>query len=157
MSEKSSRSDVVYRLLRQAILEQALRPGTKLAEDTIADHFKVSRTSVRAALVRLNAEGIVDLRANKGACVAEPTLEEARDIFALRRMLEAEVIRRLVADLGSAEVKRLEQHVKQEEAAFPITARFRSASQANSTSCSPNSRARRPWRALSARSSRAAR
>lgn len=118
LSEKSSRSDVVYRLLRQAILEQALRPGTKLAEDTIADHFKVSRTSVRAALVRLNAEGIVDLRANKGACVAEPTLEEARDIFALRRMLEAEVIRRLVADLGSAEVKRLEQHVKQEEAAL---------------------------------------
>ncbi|NUS69511.1 MAG: GntR family transcriptional regulator [Ensifer adhaerens] len=118
LSEKSSRSEVVYKLLRQAILEQALRPGTKLSEDTIADHFKVSRTSVRAALVRLNAEGIVDLRANKGACVAEPTLEEARDIFALRRMLEAEVIRRLVADLDAAGVKRLQQHVRQEETAL---------------------------------------
>ncbi len=118
LSERSSRSEVVYRLLRQAILEQALKPGTKLSEDTIADHFKVSRTSVRGALVRLNAEGIVDLRANKGACVAEPTLEEARDIFSLRRMLEAEVIRRLVADLGAAGFKRLEQHVREEQAAL---------------------------------------
>ncbi|WP_429131482.1 GntR family transcriptional regulator [Ensifer sp. 4252] len=52
MLESSSRSDVVYRLLRQAIPEQALKPGTKLSDDTIADHFKVSRTSVRGALVR---------------------------------------------------------------------------------------------------------
>ncbi|MNT83291.1 hypothetical protein D3C72_2231350 [compost metagenome] len=72
-------------------------------------------------------------------------------------MLEAEVIRRLVADLGSAEVKRLEQHVKQEEAALsdhgPLSIRLAGEFHI----LLADSRARRPWRALSARSSRVAR
>ncbi|MDQ0323751.1 DNA-binding GntR family transcriptional regulator [Pararhizobium capsulatum DSM 1112] len=118
MSERSSRADHVYRLLRQAIIEQALKPGVKLSEDTIADQFKVSRTSVRGALVRLNAEGLVDLKANKGASVAEPTIEEAKDIFSLRFMLETEVVRRLVTCFDEIHATRLEAHVREEEGAL---------------------------------------
>lgn len=117
MSTQSSRSDAIYYSLRRAIIEQALLPGMKLPEDTIGEQFGVSRTSVRNALVRLSAEGLVDIRANKGASVAEPTLEEALDIFSLRRCLEREVVGRLSQSITAEELEELAAHVCEEKAA----------------------------------------
>lgn len=121
MSGEASRSDVIYGALRRAIIEQALRPGMKLPEDTIGEQFGVSRTSVRNALVRLNAEGLVEIRQNKGAAVAEPPLEEALDIFSLRRCLEREVVNRLSRSIKDADVARLEAHVEEERKAMRTT------------------------------------
>ncbi len=59
MSTNLTRSDAIYASLRRAILEQALKPGTKLPEDSIGDTFGVSRTSARNALVRLSSDGLV--------------------------------------------------------------------------------------------------
>src|SRR5690349_5550993 len=86
-SEKSttSKSDAVYRTLKRAILDQALAAGTKLPEDSIGERLGVSRTIVRQALARLNGEGLVELRPHKGACVAQPSLQDGRDIFAVRQ------------------------------------------------------------------------
>ena len=50
MAKPSTRSDLVYTVLRRAVIEQALAPGAKLLEDEIGAHFGVSRTVVRAAL-----------------------------------------------------------------------------------------------------------
>ena len=82
------RAAMVYGALRRAIIEQALAPGAKLPEDMIGDQLGVSRTLVREALARLSAEGLVELRHNRGASVAYPSLEEARDVFAIRRAME---------------------------------------------------------------------
>nr|WP_204326694.1 GntR family transcriptional regulator [Rhizobium lusitanum] len=117
VEKKPSRANFVYNALREAILEQALKPGTKLAEDIIAEQFEVSRTSVRAALQQLRGDGLVDIEANKGASVAAPSAEEARDIFSLRRMLEAEVVRRLAGQLSKKECDRLRAHVRSEQQA----------------------------------------
>jgi DNA-binding GntR family transcriptional regulator len=117
----STRSDIVYHSLRKAIIEQALRPGMKLPEDAIGEQFRVSRSIVRSALVRLNAEGLVDIRPNKGATIAEPTLEEALGIFSLRRCLEREVVSRLARRMSTADVKKLEAHVAQERKAANST------------------------------------
>lgn len=121
MSTPASRSEAVYLSLRRAIIEQALRPGMKLPEDAIGEQFKVSRSSVRNALVRLNAEGLVEIRPNKGACVAEPTLAEALDIFALRRSLEREVVGRLARQIAAPDLKKLEAHVAEERKAMHST------------------------------------
>lgn len=117
MNTPSTRSDAVYYSLRRAIIEQALRPGMKLPEDAIGEQFRVSRSIVRSALVRLNSEGLVDVRPNKGASIAEPTLEEALDIFSLRRCLEREVVSRLARRMSPADVKKLEAHVAEERKA----------------------------------------
>ena len=82
------RAESVYRALRRAIIEQALKPGMKLPEDSIGEQLGVSRTLVREAFGRLAVEGLVELKPNKGASVAYPTLEEARDVFEVRRGLE---------------------------------------------------------------------
>lgn len=108
----------VYRALRKAILEQALSPGMKLPEDTIGERLGVSRTLVREALGRLAIEGLVEQKPNRGASVAYPTLEEARDVFDVRRGLERLVAEALAGRLTPAQAEELEQHVKLEEAAL---------------------------------------
>ncbi|MCJ8510415.1 GntR family transcriptional regulator [Rhizobium lemnae] len=117
MSTQSSRSDAIYASLRRAILEQALKPGAKLPEDLIGDAFGVSRTSARNALQRLSSDGLVEIRINRGASVAMPTLEEADEVFALRRCLEREVIERLCRRMSKDAIDALISHVREEERA----------------------------------------
>ena len=112
-----SRAAAVYKALRRAIIEQALRPGMKLPEDSIGEQLGVSRTLVREAFGRLAVEGLVELKPNKGASVASPTLEEARDVFDVRRGLERLVAQRLAGRLTPAQAAALSAHVAEEEAA----------------------------------------
>src|SRR6476469_8687976 len=113
----SDRAGAVYRALRHAIIEQALEPGAKLPEDTVGERFGVSRPLVRHALGQLAAEGLVELRRNRGAAVAKPGWEEARDVFEVRRGLERLVVLRLAGQLTSEQAARLKEHVGHEEAA----------------------------------------
>jgi DNA-binding GntR family transcriptional regulator len=113
----SSRGDSVYLAVRRAIIEQALKPGDKLPEDVIGDRFGVSRTIVRAVLARLQSEGLVELRPNRGATVAQPSLSEAHDIFEARRCLERQVVMRLGARITEQDLKLLSAHLKLEELA----------------------------------------
>ncbi|SDA94084.1 GntR family transcriptional regulator [Sinorhizobium sp. NFACC03] len=111
------KSDVVYRILKRAILDQAFAAGTKLPEDSIGERLGVSRTIVRQALARLNGEGLIELRPNKGACVSHPSLEDGHDIFAVRRALETLVVDSLIGRLTPPKIKELEAHVDAEDKA----------------------------------------
>jgi len=111
---KSTLTDAVYDLLRRAIIEQALKPGMRLPEDTVGEQFGVSRTIVRHALVRLENEGLVITRRNRGAFVAEPSLEEAQYVFEVRHCLESQVLRLLVDRMPADGFERLVSHVAQE-------------------------------------------
>lgn len=120
MGEKRTpvlRAESVYRALRRAIIEQALKPGMKLPEDSIGEQLGVSRTLVREAFGRLAVEGLVELKPNRGASVAYPTLEEARDVFEVRRGLERLVAESLAGRITSSQIVELEAHVRQEEKA----------------------------------------
>jgi DNA-binding GntR family transcriptional regulator len=112
---KTTLTDAVHDLLRKAIIEQALKPGMRLPEDTVGEQFGVSRTIVRHALVRLENEGLVVTQRNRGAFVAEPSREEAKHVFDVRRCLENEVIRQLCRKIPETGYDRLEAHVRQEE------------------------------------------
>ena len=113
----ADRTGAICRALRHAIIEQALAPGAKLPEDAIGERFGASRTIVRAALGQLAAEGLVELRRNRGASVATPAWEEARDTFEVRLGIERLVMERLAGRLSSDEIRRLEAHVDEEERA----------------------------------------
>ncbi|MGZ5185509.1 MAG: GntR family transcriptional regulator [Caldimonas sp.] len=104
-----------------AIVERRLMPGTKLAEQKIADIFKVSRTLVRQALNQLSRDKLVTLAPGRGARVAEPSVDEARQVFEVRRMLETAMIRRAAAELEPAQVGELRAHLKSEQAAIQRT------------------------------------
>ncbi len=117
MKQRGGRVDAIYAGLRLAILEQVLQPGTKLPEDAIGEQFGASRTVVRRALELLASEELVDIRPNRGASVAKPSLEEARDLFSVRQDVEQLVIRRLCGNLTPAQVKRLNAQIDAEETA----------------------------------------
>jgi len=97
-----------------AVLEHRLPPGTKLVEDRLAEVFGVNRARVRPVLARLAHEGIVTLQPNRGAFVSEPTAEQAREVFEVRRLLEPAIVQGLAARGGAARAKRLEAHLKRE-------------------------------------------
>lgn len=112
-----ARAQAVYRALRRAIVEQALRAGAKLPEDTLGERFGVSRTLVHEALTRLAIEGLVVMRPNRGATVAQPTLEEAHQAFEVRRGLERLVMERLTGNLTADGLRALNEHIGREDAA----------------------------------------
>jgi DNA-binding GntR family transcriptional regulator len=104
-----------------AIVERRLMPGTKLAEQKIADIFKVSRTLVRQALNQLSRDRLVTLSPARGAFVAMPSVDEARQVFEVRSMLEAALVRALCATITDAQVAQLRQHLKAEREAVART------------------------------------
>lgn len=111
------RVDTAYRALRQAIIEQALLPGTKLPEDELGRHFGMSRTLVRTVLTRLQAQGLVDTFHKRTATVAQPSLQEAKEAFAVRRALEREAVGLVVARWDASIDAVLTAHVADEAAA----------------------------------------
>lgn len=113
----SSRDEVIYRNLFVAIVENHLAPGTKLPEDTLAETYGVSRTSIRKVLQRLAHERLVDMRLNRGASVAQPSVSEARDIFAARRIIECGAVPQIVAKANPAKLEALRELVRREHAA----------------------------------------
>jgi DNA-binding GntR family transcriptional regulator len=114
--ETSSTAQIVESLTR-AIVEHRLHPGTKLAEQKLADHFGVSRTLVRQALFQLAQNRLIRLEPARGAFVAAPSVDEAKQVFAVRRMLEIEMTRAFVRQVTPAKLKALREHVAQEKQA----------------------------------------
>ena len=115
MEPSSTRT--IVEALTKAIVEHRLHPGTKLAEQKLADHFGVSRTLVRQALFQVSQTQLIRLEPARGAFVAAPSVTEARQVFAVRRMLEAEMTRAFVRSVTPAKIKALKEHVAREKAA----------------------------------------
>ncbi|XUY28988.1 GntR family transcriptional regulator [Agrobacterium sp. rho-8.1] len=115
---ETANDDVTERIrntLAAAIGEGALKPGVKILEDAIADHFGVSRTVVRGALGVLESDHLLERKKNRGTFVAEPGIEEAKALFEARRKLE-HVILELVLDHATADqLDALEKLTDEEE------------------------------------------
>lgn len=114
---ESTTTHLIVEAVTRAIVEHRLQPGAKLAEQKLADHFGVSRTLVRQALFQLAQNRLVKLEPARGAFVAAPTVEEARQVFNVRRMLEGEMTREFVRGVTPAKIRALKDHIAQEQAA----------------------------------------
>ncbi|WP_339462565.1 GntR family transcriptional regulator [Pseudomonas sp. EA_105y_Pfl2_R69] len=109
--------DRVYQGVYQAISKRSLRPGMKLGEASLAELFNVSRTSVRAALKQLEADGLVSTETNKGAWVSLPSDEEIRALFEARRLIEIGMVTELCRRRGGSAMPSLREHLLLEEEA----------------------------------------
>jgi len=113
-----TQDDIVYAHVFDAVLEQRLAPGTRLSEEALGEIFGVSRTVIRRALSRLGHEGVVLLRPNRGAVVASPSLDEARQVFHARRLVERAVTELAAQHASAEQLAELRQLVAEEKAAF---------------------------------------
>ncbi len=101
-----------------SIAERRLRPGVQLKEGQLAGIFDVSRARIRQALAALEREGLVTIIPNRGAFVCQPSVDEARDVFAVRRSVEACVVERIgKSAVSKADIARLRNHVALERIA----------------------------------------
>ncbi|MEX3981473.1 GntR family transcriptional regulator [Paraburkholderia sp. EG287A] len=82
-----------YRFLLEAIIEGRYAAGQRIVAETVAEELSMSRMPIRAALKRLQTEGLIIQRPNRGAIVRGLTVEEVRDIFDMRIALECLAMR----------------------------------------------------------------
>jgi DNA-binding GntR family transcriptional regulator len=101
-----------------AIAARKLPPGTKLREEALSRVYSVSRTKIRAALLILSKDKLINIVPDKGAFVSQPSESEARDVFATRRIIEAALAEQFVAKARPADYTRLERHIRNERAAM---------------------------------------
>ncbi|MFM0596171.1 GntR family transcriptional regulator [Paraburkholderia dilworthii] len=108
----------LYQSIFDGVLNHRLTPGTKLPEPELCQLFGVGRAVVRRVLEKLAYDGIVVLRPNKGAVIAEPTPEETREIFEARRSVERMLVELAVQRASAHDIETLRQQLASEHAAM---------------------------------------
>lgn len=84
-----TRADAIAGALRRAVLEGALKDGTVLRQAELAAKFRVSRIPIREALLKLQAEGLVQAQPRRGTVVTSLDADDFEEILEMRAVLEA--------------------------------------------------------------------
>lgn len=113
-SAAEDRSASIREQLRDAIIDRRLAPGTKLSEAEVGELFAVSRTVVRAALQMLSFEGLVRTERNRGAFVANPSPEEAKQVFDSRRLIEPALAMAAAERITSTDIAAFRERLHEE-------------------------------------------
>lgn len=102
--------------LSKAVAQHKLKPGHRLVEAQIVEALGVNRNHVQAALQRLSLMRIVTIEPNRGAFVAQPSAQEAKEIFAARRAIERGIIESISVDKIEKNWSKIEAHMQAEQA-----------------------------------------
>jgi len=106
----SRASDHAYRFIRAEILSGSLAPGEQVREEQLADVCGVSRTPVREALRRLEAERFVHRNDSQRTFVTNWSMDEVEESFALRGILEGRAAARAATRITAADIDQLDAH-----------------------------------------------
>jgi DNA-binding GntR family transcriptional regulator len=106
---RTSLGDMVAERLRAAILNSELSPGQLLREGRISESLDVSRSSVRAAFLILEHEGLITLSRRRGATVVQLSVEGLGEVHSLRLVIEELAVRLAIERRDEADLKALEQ------------------------------------------------
>jgi DNA-binding GntR family transcriptional regulator len=109
--------------LREAILSGEIAPGERIRQEFMADRLGASRMPVREALRTLEAEGLIQSRANRGACVPKLDRHEVEVLYLMRERLEPLALAESLPHLTAANVARLRE-IQDEIEANTEVARF---------------------------------
>lgn len=114
--EELGEEEIVSRIF-EAIIDQRLPPGTKLSEAALCEAFGVGRMRIRQSLLLLSSREVVEILPNRGAFVASPTAEQAREVFEARLMIEPNAARLAAERATEADLTMLRQHLELEHEA----------------------------------------
>lgn len=101
--------------LRHLILAGKYGPGERLREERLAKDLSVSRTPVRQALMKLEAEGIVEMAPNRGATVCHFSVDDVWHVYDLRALIEGHAARRAASNIGSEELAQMREILEESE------------------------------------------
>lgn len=103
-----------HRKIQQAVFEHRLLPGTQLVEERLVEISGLNRAKVRTVLARLAHEKLVTLIPNRGAFIASPSVQEAREVFVIRRIMEPAVTSLLCRLASTVQIRKLRRHAQNE-------------------------------------------
>jgi len=101
--------------LSKAIAQHTLKPGQRLIEAQIVEALNANRNHVQSALQRLALQHIVTIEPNRGSFVAQPSAQEAKEIFAARRVVERGIVESITKEMIEENWSKIEQHMRGEE------------------------------------------
>jgi DNA-binding GntR family transcriptional regulator len=110
-----SAEDEAYLHLQREIRLGRYAPGQRLVPEVVAAEIGTSRMPVRGALRRLASEGLVEIRANRGAVVRGLNQQEMLEVFEMRSVLEGLAMRNAVLHMGAEHIRRLSLLLEQLE------------------------------------------
>jgi DNA-binding GntR family transcriptional regulator len=93
-NSSKSKKAIVYENLKSRIIKNLISPGEPLSEGVLSKELKISKTPIREALQQLEKEGFIESVPAKGAFVSMISIQDIRELFEIREVLECEVIRR---------------------------------------------------------------
>lgn len=106
--------EAVLQVLKKAILNGSLKPGQLLSENKIAAKLSVSRTPIREALRILEIENLVVTLPGRKVIVSIPTVQDIKDIYEIRLILEVEALRTITPDRAEL-IRKLESCIEMHE------------------------------------------
>ena len=116
--DSTTLAERMYAEIYHAIMGMKLAPETKLTEKDLCEIYGLPRHQVRQVLAKLESDGLVDIKANRGAFIANPSEHEAREMFEVRMILEAAVLEKILPVLTPAVLAELSAMVEEERVAF---------------------------------------
>lgn len=114
--DDAKESRIVERIY-EAVMDQHLAPGAKLSEAALCQAFGVGRMHIRRSLLILASREVVELQPNRGAYVAQPSADQAREVFEARLVTEPPLAKMAAQRIKRPEIKALESHLRKEHAA----------------------------------------
>jgi DNA-binding GntR family transcriptional regulator len=117
-AEGLPRGEAAYRYIRKAIQDGQLKPGERLREIELAKQIGLSRTPIREALSRLEAEGLVAHDPTRGVVVAELDYSMVTELYYMREVLEGTAARLAAQHASDVEISILDDLCEQYEAAL---------------------------------------
>lgn len=118
LKEKQTTEQRVYSNLKEALLARKIAPGTQLVEQTISETLKVSRTPIRQAFQKLEAEGLIEIIPNKGSYVVHPSKDEILSFFDMRREFEHMAVKYGLDKLEAADIEKLKNLLEREQETY---------------------------------------
>jgi DNA-binding GntR family transcriptional regulator len=101
--------DMAYEVIREGIVTGVLAPGDPLSQRQLAETIGVSQNPVRAALLKLEAQGLVKVQPYRGAVVRVLSVDEAREIYQIRSALESLALQNAALAITPGRLARIEQ------------------------------------------------
>jgi len=115
-----SKSQKVYNLIRNAIINRRLSPGAQLKENEFSEKLNISRTPIRQAFKMLADEDLVENIPNKGTYVVNPTLDEMIEASEMRLFLEEKLVEQIIDNITEEEITALDILVEKELNSYEI-------------------------------------
>jgi DNA-binding GntR family transcriptional regulator len=100
--------DMAYEVIREGILTGVFAPGERLRQDQLAEAIGVSRIPIRSALMQLESDGLLTFHRYRGAVVNHVTVNEMREIYEIRAVLETHALRKAMTSMTPERLEHLE-------------------------------------------------